>query len=351
MYCGRVTFSWVSPKLSSVCIQSDAPSDIKPRVSSVLHFGTASSFLRRRISLLINLEVLPRVFLAFSAISQSSQSRYQNVLDMASTVILVTGKSDKTARVPSAIDCYNIGSNSGVGFATAKVIASTSEAFHVLVAGRSLEKAEAAVSEIKAAGVKGLLSAVQLDVTDDNSIEKAATFVNQNFGKLDVLVNNAAVANGDPDIKVRLRKCMETNVVGPAAVSAAFRSLLLKSQNPYSIYISSATGSLALASDPNSPPQIYRGPPRGEAYRASKAALNMLVLQELVELGGAPLKIFAVCPGFVRSNLAGTGEVGRIRNSKAGDPDDSARLILGVIQGKRDEDVGRFIHQSGVHPW
>jgi NAD(P)-dependent dehydrogenase (short-subunit alcohol dehydrogenase family) len=270
---------------------------------------------------------------------------------MASTVVLITGKDDKTARVPSATNPDTTGANSGVGFATAKIIASTFENFHVLVAGRFLQKAEAAVSEIKAAGVKGLLSAIQLDVTDDKSIENAATFVDQKFGKLDVLVNNAGVANGDPDIKVRLRKCMDTNVTGPALVSAAFRPLLLKSQKPYSIYVSSVTGSLALASDPNSPPLIYRGPPRGEAYRASKAALNMLILQELVGLGDAPLKIFAVCPGFVRSNIAGTGEVGRIRNSKAGDPEDSARLILSVIQGKRDEDVGRFIHQDGVYPW
>ena len=69
---------------------------------------------------------------------------------------------------------------------------------------------------------------------------------------------------------------MDTNVIGPAVVSAAFRPLLLKSQKPYSIYVSSGMRSMAKASDPTS--ITYRGLPNGEAYRASKAALNMMVL-------------------------------------------------------------------------
>lgn len=142
---------------------------------------------------------------------------------------------------------------------------------------------------------------------------------------------------------------MDTNVLGPVLVSAAFRPLLLKSQNPYSIYVSSVVGSLALAADPTS--FVFRGPPGGEAYRASKAALNMVVLQEIAQLGDAPLKIFMICPGMVKSNLAGGGERGRLRNLRCGDPEDSGRVILGAIQGEREADVGKFIHQNGIHPW
>jgi NAD(P)-dependent dehydrogenase (short-subunit alcohol dehydrogenase family) len=132
-------------------------------------------------------------------------------------------------------------------------------------------------------------------------------------------------------------------------ISAAFRPLLLKSQNPYSVYISSVVGSNTLAADPTSP--VYRGPPGGEAYRTSKAALNMVILQELVALGDAPLKIFAVCPGFVRSSLAGDGDVGKARNKRAGDPEDSGKVVLSVVLGERDADVGRFIHKDGLYPW
>ena len=77
----------------------------------------------------------------------------------------------------------------------------------------------------------------------------------------------------------------------------------------------------------------------------------MVILQELAQLGDTPLKIFAFCPGMVRSNLAGDGEFGRLRNSRAGDPEDSGRAILSAIQGERDADVGKFIHEKGTYPW
>ena len=83
-------------------------------------------------------------------------------------------------------------------------------------------------------------------------------------------MNNAAVGGRDPDIKTCLPRCIDTNVVGPALVSAASRPSLLKSQELFSIYVSSAVGSMAMASDPTS--TTYRGSPNREAYRASKAA-------------------------------------------------------------------------------
>ena len=242
-----------------------------------------------------------------------------------------------------------IGANSGVGFATAKVIACASEVFHVIMASRSLEKAKSAMSEIEAAGIKGLLSTVQLDVTDERSIEQAVALINQKFGRLDVLVNNAAVGSRDPDLKTRFQLCMDTNVIGPAVVSAAFRPLLLKSQKPYSIYVSSGIGSLARVSDPTS--ITYRGIPNGEAYSASKAALNMIALQESIVFSSTALKVFAVCPGFVRSNLCGPSEEARCGWGKAGDPQVSGELILSVIQGERDADAGQFIYRDGVYPW
>ncbi len=246
-------------------------------------------------------------------------------------------------------DISGLGANSGVGFATAKVLACSSENFHVIMASRSHEKGESAMAEIEAAGIKGRLSTVQLDVTNQKSIEQAVALVQQKFGRLDVLVNNAAVGSRDPDVKTRFQLCMDTNVIGPAMVSAAFRPLLLKSQKPYSIYVSSGMGSLALASDPAS--SNYRSLSNGEAYRASKAALNMVAIQESVEFSSTALKVFAVCPGFVRSNLRGQSEEARSGWGKAGDPQVSGETILSVIQGERDADAGKFVHRSGVYPW
>jgi NAD(P)-dependent dehydrogenase (short-subunit alcohol dehydrogenase family) len=242
-----------------------------------------------------------------------------------------------------------IGANSGIGFATAKVIASASGAFHVIMTGRSLEKVKSAMSEIETAGVKGSLSTVQLDVTDEKSIEQAVELVQEKYGRLHVLVNNAAVGSMDPDIKIRLQLCMDTNAIGQAVVAAAFRPLLLKAQKPYSVYVSSGAGSLTKAAEPTSP--SYCRLPNEEAYRASKAALNMIAVQEAKEFGSKGLKVFAMCPGFVVSNLRGTSDEARSGWWNAGDPQVSGKTVLSIIQGERDADAGKFVHKDGVYPW
>lgn len=248
---------------------------------------------------------------------------------MPSTVVLITG------------------ANSGVGYAATKVIATASEDFHVIMACRSLENAENAKKEIEGVGIKGVLSTVHLDVTDKKSIERAAEWVQTKFGKLDVLVNNAGIGNVDPDVKTRFQTTFETNVIGPAMVAEAFRPLLLKSKKPYSLYVSSGMGSLGLASEAD---EFLAG----DAYRASKAALNMVMLREWAQFKAKGLNhIFAVCPGFVISNIRGKSEEARNGGSfgQAGDPEDSGRLLLSIIEGKRDADAGLFIQKDGTYPW
>ena len=215
--------------------------------------------------------------------------------------------------------------------------------------GRSLAKVESAMSEITAHSPNCDLSAMRLDVTDKESIEQAATLVQEKFGRLDVLINNAATATADVDVQTRFQLCMATNVTGPSLVSAAFRSLLLKSQKPYSIYVSSNLGSMTMSADPTS--SAYRNMPRWSAYRASKAALNMVALQESIEVSSTALKVFVMCPGFVVSNLRGTSEDARTGWGKAGDPEVSGKLVLSIVRGKRDADVGKFVHNDGVYPW
>jgi NAD(P)-dependent dehydrogenase (short-subunit alcohol dehydrogenase family) len=94
-----------------------------------------------------------------------------------------------------------------------------------------------------------------------------------------VLVSNAAVGVTPPGTKTRFQMVFDANVVGTAVTADAFRPLLLKSPKPYSIYVSSGAGSMGLSSDPTW--DYYKSPVKdGEAYRASKAALNMIALQE-----------------------------------------------------------------------
>jgi NAD(P)-dependent dehydrogenase (short-subunit alcohol dehydrogenase family) len=108
--------------------------------------------------------------------------------------------------------------------------------------------------------------------------------------------------------------------------------------------------SMARASDPSTP--YYKGgPPNGKAYRVSKAALNMLALQEAIENEDTGLKVFAMCPGFVRSNLRGRSEAEVNGGRRAGDPLVSGEIMAGIVRGERDADAGKFVWKDGVYPW
>jgi len=246
------------------------------------------------------------------------------------------------------------GATSGVGLASAKALISAGTDYHVIIAARSLSKAETAKSEIEAEHVDSAsrISIVQLDVTDNASIARARNFVDKKFGHLDALINNAAIGNSDPDVYTRYKAVMDTNVIGPAVVADVFRPLLLKSSNPYSIFVSSGAGSFGRAIERfegqrEKPPE----PLNGGAYHVSKAALNMIALREYHQFGDKGLKVFAMNPGFVVSNLRGTSEELRTGWGKAGPVSVSGEIMLSILDGKRDEDVGKLIWKDGVYPW
>ncbi|KAK4935155.1 hypothetical protein LTR10_023746 [Elasticomyces elasticus] len=248
------------------------------------------------------------------------------------------------------------GANSGVGLATTQVLATAADNFHVIMTGRSLEKVLAAKNDIESSnpGTASHLSAIQLDVTDSSSVEAAVEYVSQRWGHLDALINNAAVGNvQSPDIRVRLQTCLETNVTGAAAVADKFRPLLLRSSSkPYSIFVSSGAGSFSRTSArlfaPN--PMNFPSPPNPTAYHASKAALNMVALFEHADHGNE-IKVFAMSPGFVESNLRGTTEELRSGWGLAGDPMTAGETLLTILRGERDADVGRLVHKDGVYDW
>jgi NAD(P)-dependent dehydrogenase (short-subunit alcohol dehydrogenase family) len=243
------------------------------------------------------------------------------------------------------------GANSGIGYATAKVFVSTAPDFHVIVAGRSLDACQKAVEEIQDEKSEGSLSALELDVTNQASVDAAAKQVEEQFGRLDVLINNAGISDStlgeNIDFKQRLDQVLTTNVTGPAIVSRAFQPLLSKSKNAYSIYVSSGLASLSQASDPENR-RYHSG---NTVYRLSKTALNMWALQEAKELQPKKVKVFIVCPGLVKSNLRGKTEDKVSAAGRAGDPEVSGQTMLRIIEGKRDQDVGKFVHKDGVYEW
>ncbi|KAJ5163408.1 uncharacterized protein N7500_005238 [Penicillium coprophilum] len=238
------------------------------------------------------------------------------------------------------------GANSGVGYATAQTLAAHPN-HHVIMTCRDLQKGEKALTELQSKGLKGTLSLIQLNVEDDTSISKAVDTVNEQFNRLDVLVNNAGSAAPNSSGRAKLNVIFSTNVIGASMVAEAFTPLLLKSERPYLIQISSGLGSLSLANDPTC--AHYTVP--HDDYRTSKAALNMMTVQLHKKLQGRGVRVFAFCPGLVRSNLRGEDEASVSAYGAAGDPLEAGRGILGIVLGERDGDAGGFINKDGRLPW
>ena len=215
------------------------------------------------------------------------------------------------------------------------------------MACRDSMKGQEACSQLGTANLKGTLSVLQLDVEDDSSIAKAVDIISDQFGRVDVFISNAGTTSPSSIGRERLQKIFSTNVFGAMLVSEAFIPLLLQSRHPRLIQVSSALGSVSLASDP----QSVHGIPPWDEYRMSKAALNMMTIQMHKRLKDQNVRVFAFCPGLVRSKLRGDSEDAISAQGHAGDPMESAKAIMGIIVGKRDKHAGTFVHKDGCYPW
>ncbi|KAL9600307.1 MAG: hypothetical protein Q9219_003257 [cf. Caloplaca sp. 3 TL-2023] len=237
------------------------------------------------------------------------------------------------------------GANQGLGFLSAQIL-SQQGGYHIFVGSRSPAKGLDAVNSLVFAGCpKDSLSSIQLDVTNDQSVQNAAKEVESRHGHLDVLINNAAVAPLTANVRDQYREAFETNVTGAVAVTDAFLPLLRKSATPRIVYVSSSLGSLTIAADPKSPYYMVDAP----AYRATKAALSMIVVQQHKSLEKEGFKVWAVCPGHRATNLSGDKE-GAVK-AGAEDPLGGAQIIVDTVTGKYNDDVGRLVWEDGVRPW
>ncbi|KUJ09722.1 NAD(P)-binding protein [Mollisia scopiformis] len=241
------------------------------------------------------------------------------------------------------------GGNGGVGYLTAEALAASSPNYHVIITSRNLEKGEKALEDLQKSQPKESFSLVKLDVTDHQTITDAASQVSKEFGHIDVLINNAGIISKATLLINQLREVFETNTFGPAIVTESFLPLLEKSKDARLIYVTSDLGSITERSDPSG--KYYKLP--AVSYRMSKSALNMLAMCHHAELGPKGVKVWTFNPGYVVTNLSGTGEAGRQERIKngAGDAKESAEGILKLVDGRRDQDVGKFVNKDGIHPW
>jgi NAD(P)-dependent dehydrogenase (short-subunit alcohol dehydrogenase family) len=241
------------------------------------------------------------------------------------------------------------GANQGIGLQIAKDL--VAHGFTVLVGSRNLERGEAAANEVGPDA-----RALQLDVTDQASITAAAKRIRNEFGRLDVLVNNAAISNTRlrPVESVEeyskstrpsnvsldeVRAVWETNVFGVLAVTQAMLPLLSEAPAARIVNVSSGVGSLTRNAEPAFQWRSIFGP----VYPASKTALNAITLAMAIELESTGIKVNAACPGFTKTNLnnyAGTQTV-----------EEGAREPVRLALLGPDGPTGTFSNAAGPIPW
>ncbi|KAF4415771.1 hypothetical protein F53441_14600 [Fusarium austroafricanum] len=241
------------------------------------------------------------------------------------------------------------GANQGVGYETAKNLLLSSVKYHVILGSRDEYKGEAAARELQSMeDIKGTVSSIQLDVTDDNSVDAAARTLASEWGRLDTLVNNAGIISMEiPPTRETFRKILETNLVGALSVTEAFLPLLHKAEHKPQrlIFVSSSTGSITHASNPESP--LHRA--GAIEYRTSKAGLNMLMTMYSIRLKPEGFLVFGADPGLVATNF--THDVGSLRKRGAVEPAEGGERVARVVRGDKDGDVGKVLGADGVNPW
>ena len=248
----------------------------------------------------------------------------------------------------SNLTLRHTGANQGVGFEAAKQLALSNPAYHILIGSRSLPRGEAAVASLNKYDLKGTVTPIQLDVTDDASIQAAVDLVEQVHSRLDVLINNAGIVSQNPSPVLALQETLQTNVIGSVAMAEAFLPLLRKSSDPRLIFVSSSVGSLTHASDPSSTYYRAKIPGRTDHYRASKAAVNMLMIEYNKRLTGEGFKVWAADPGLLATNFA---DAEAVRKAGALEPEVGGKLYASIVNGERDGDVGRVIGTYGTREW
>jgi NAD(P)-dependent dehydrogenase (short-subunit alcohol dehydrogenase family) len=232
------------------------------------------------------------------------------------------------------------GATRGIGLETVRQLAQNN--VHVLLAGRDRAKATEAALKLQAEGLP--VSAIALDVNDAGSIAAAAKDVEAKHGRLDILVNNAGVLLDDVAKKSSeqsleaWRQTFDTNVFAVVAVTQAFLPLLRKSDAGRIVNVSSILGSLTLHSDPNSGIYNFKVP----AYDASKSAVNAWTVHLAHELRDSAIKVNAIHPGSVKTDMNSHGEIEVAEGAKS-----SVELALIGADGP----TGSFSHLGQTLPW
>ncbi|MET0235911.1 MAG: SDR family oxidoreductase [Kibdelosporangium sp.] len=228
------------------------------------------------------------------------------------------------------------GANKGIGYEIAAQLAALGVT--VVIGARDQQRREEAARALR-------VESVALDVTDQASAQASAAEIEQRFGRLDVLVNNAGITGGsfDPPSVISIdlvRAVFETNYFGVLNVTNAMLPLLARSPAGRIVNMSSSVGSLAFMTDPDS---LYASMPASATYPPSKTALNALTIQYAKELAKDGILVNAACPGYCATDL----------NDHQGlrTPAQGAAIAVKLATLDADGPTGGFFNDAGPVAW
>jgi NAD(P)-dependent dehydrogenase (short-subunit alcohol dehydrogenase family) len=232
------------------------------------------------------------------------------------------------------------GANKGIGFEIARRLAS--EGYRVWLGARDRGRGEAAAAKLRAQGLDAHW--LELDVTDDRSAASAAEKLAAQTGTLDVLVNNAGIAEGfgisplEEPIEIT-KKVYEVNVFGPIRVTQAFMPLLKASKAGRIVMMSSELGSIQSLLDPGN--EFYAINALG--YNSSKSALNAATVSIAKAAEPFGIKVNAADPGYTATEMNG--------NSGYRTVEQAAEVAVKLATLGEDGPTAGYFNHNGVLPW
>jgi NAD(P)-dependent dehydrogenase (short-subunit alcohol dehydrogenase family) len=224
------------------------------------------------------------------------------------------------------------GANKSIGFETARQL--LQQGYYIYLGSRNLENGLEAVEKLKAEGLTNL-EAIQINVSNDESVTAAKVAIGKKTEVLDVLINNAGILGGmsqttNTDLAV-FKQVFDTNLFGVISVTQAFMDLLQKSVQPRIVNVTSGLASLTLHNDPTW--KYYNV--KAAVYNSSKAALNMYTIVLAYELRDTPFKVNAVDPGYTATDFN--------QHSGSGTVEDAAARLVKYATIDADGPTGKFL--------
>jgi len=235
------------------------------------------------------------------------------------------------------------GGNKGIGFETARQLGK--QGIKIVIGSRDAARGKAAADKLKAEGVQA--EAIRFDVLNPTDYREAYNYIDQHYGKLDILINNAGVSKEEfmsgnktsstsPEL---LHETFDTNFFGVIQITQTLLPLIRKAPAGRIVNLSSILGSLALHADPKSP--IYDA--KAFAYDASKAALNAFTVHLAHELKDTKIKVNSAHPGWVKTDM-GT-------DAAPMELPEGAKTSVYLATLPDNGPTGAFIHLEKALPW